>query len=136
MNTKETKEKIKELQNQMNDIKKELKRAFYDGLKEIFEKNPAVVSVRANVNNHEFNDGDQTYFSLCCDDLTATLKDGTEVDRFYEADSKEYKEISIIIKNFVNFFEEFDVDDFYEKLFSDAYESILFSFDGKKVSVE
>lgn len=124
MNTDYIKNRIKEQQN-------ELAAVFESGLEELFKKYSNVERIVISINNHEFNDGEATYFGLHYEDLTIILKDGTEVPSFGENTENEK-----IRKEFAMFFEEFDVEDFYEKLYSESYDCIEFSFKNGKVKSE
>lgn len=50
-------------------------------LEDFFTKNSNILYVPIRVNNHEFNDGDATYFGLYCYDLEIEYKDDSEPNK-------------------------------------------------------
>lgn len=125
---------LKNLQQEIVEKKKSLRPLFEDGLQELFAKYPFVKSLRIGLNNHEFNDGDATHFSLYYEDMDVHFTDDVILGG-YENEGEPTDAHKAAHKKFVKFFGEFDVDGFYETLYGDAYESIYFkSKDGKVVS--
>jgi hypothetical protein len=134
----ELKQKYNELQNQIKTQQEELRILFKSGLEELFKLDKNIKSLECRINNHEFNDGDATYFSLYYEDLTMTyiideLGNEIEVDGYNNVK----KEVSAIRENIVGFFKQCDIDNFYEDLFGEkAYESISFNFKDNKLNIE
>lgn len=122
MDITEITNQITSLQKEIADRKKQVGPLFQKGLKELFKKHPTVSDITISINNHEFNDGDATYFSFYYDDLSVEYKAGRE----YDAEATD-KADSAIQKEFVKFFKQFDVDSFYEDLYSDEHESVTIS---------
>lgn len=124
---------LKTLQQEIADKKKALRPLFEDGLRELFaSQQPAVKSVEVRINNHEFNDGDATYFGFYYDDLGISFSDGVAIDDYNGDEGEATDRHEAVREEFVKFFGEFDVDGFYETLYGDAYESLSFSYaDGK-----
>lgn len=122
---------IDSLIKELAQKKKELGEQLLDGLKPIFSKYPSVQSFSFHVNNHEFNDGEPTYFSINCEDPSLTLTDGTEVG-CYSNDSAS-PEQEVILEEIAAYFSQFDVDDLFEELFGDAYGTLTIQLQGDKV---
>lgn len=121
---------LKDLQKEIVKKKKSLRPLFETGLAELFMKHPLVKSLEVSVNNHEFNDGEPTYFGLHYENLTVHFSDGVELSSY---DDRELPQHEAARDEFVKFFGEFDVDGFYETLYGDAYESLTFECRGGKV---
>ncbi len=131
MKTNEITKEIKDLQEQIKNKITDLQSLFKDGLKDLLAANPDIDNISCYINNHEFNDGDSTYFSFSYEEPVLTLKDGTEYDNYDDIPNKEHDKVR---KEFVTFCKQFDVDGFYESLFGEQYESIGFSLDKGKLS--
>lgn len=114
---KETLNKIKDLNEQLIDVKKQLVAEFKAELKKIFVDNPTLDSIEMYVNNHEFNDGDTTYFEIGYEDLKIVI-DGDEVERDYDDNNS-----NPIIESLVHLFGE--VQCIHEDLYGDEYEHIV-----------
>ncbi len=130
-NTKNTLNKIKEAEEAIKTAKQELEKLFKQELTELLvkyrvEPNP-LKSIHMVLNNHEFNDGDATYFGLHYENLTVTFEDEigneTEVDS-YGDEKLEFKKIR---EEFVELFSNFDTNGFYEDVFGRFSESLDFS---------
>lgn len=130
MSKETTIQQLKALQRQIEEQKKNLKPLLEAGLAELFEKHPTVKTLEVGVNNHEFNDGEPTYFSLRYNDMTVHFYDGIELSSY---DARELPQHEAARDEFVKFFDEFDVDGFYEEVFGDAYESLTFEVKRGKV---
>lgn len=124
---------LKSLQQEIVEKKKSLRPLFEDGLLALFQKHPVVKSLEVSVNNHEFNDGDATYFGFNYEDMTVNFYDGVVISPYDEDVGSPSKEHGVTRDEFVNFFGEFDVDGFYETLYGDAYESLTFNCKAGKV---
>lgn len=127
-NNKQTKSelklKISEAQKAIKEAQSNLRGLFDEALLEFFKNNPNIAAFSVYVNNHEFNDGDETSFSVYHDSANLTDKDGNEID-----DSEKQEEINSI-------FTSFDIGSFFEQEFSDAYEDLTFSVENNKVITE
>lgn len=102
---------------------------FRGGLEALLRAHPEVDHLSVPLNNHEFNDGDATYFSFTWEDLTMVLNDDEEIDGYDGTD--EQKQLRQV---FVDFFETFDDDALWERLFGDEYESVNFSLSDDKLT--
>lgn len=109
--------KIKELQQSIKDTMKSLEASFKEGLLKFMIEND-IESFDIRVNNHEFNDGDLTYFSLYYEYL--------EIEDLSEE----------VCSKITNFFSLFDVDGFYESIFGDIHEYINFSVKNGKLIIK
>lgn len=118
------KDQIKSLKDTIDESYQSLEAFYNKGLLEIFQANPSLVSISLRVNNHEFNDGDATSFSVYTDCPTLTLKD-------VNGDEEEDVEEGPIFDKLVEFFQLFEYEAFYEKLYGDAYEYINISLNEK-----
>jgi hypothetical protein len=134
-NIKEIKNKINELQKQIESYEKELAAHFDTELETLFASKVNAIegytldSINVGINNHEFNDGDATYFSLHYEDLRLVFTDsiGEEVEIDGYSDHAIEDKAEKIREEIIELFELFDSGDFYESKFGDAYESIQFS---------
>lgn len=124
---------LKDLQNEIIERKKSLRPLFEGGLQELFTKHPTVKNLSVRINNHAFNDGDPTHFSLYYKDgLSVNFSDGVVISAYDGDEGDVTEQHEAIRKEFIKFFGEFDVDGFYETLYGDAYESLTFTCrDGK-----
>lgn len=101
-------QKLRGLYQEITSTQVALKDEFRAELLKLFLENPEVTDLRVSINNHAFNDGSPTHFSLYYEDL--------EIDSEDEA----------VREKFITFFAEYDVADFYETMFGDEYERIHF----------
>ncbi len=130
------KKAITDLQTTIASELKKLDALFDEGLVALLNKNKNAVegytieSLSVRVSNHEFNDGDRTYFHLNYEDcisLYVVDSKGEEVEISYEEDVEFAEKFTDVIKEFESFFGSFDVGDFFENRFGDSYDSISFS---------
>lgn len=124
---------LKDLQQEIVEKKKSLRPLFEDGLLALFQKYPLVKSYEARINNHEFNDGDATYFGFNYEDGAINFTDGVAISEYNGDEGDVTEQHKAIRGEFVKFFSEFAVDGFYETLYGDAYESLTFSCRAGKV---
>lgn len=135
MNTIET------IKNKIEKNKNDLQIIFIEKLTELLKKCsiqfPEFKNIKIHINNHEFNDGDPTYFSLYYTDLIIIMEDtlGNETE-FEKYNIEDKKELQILRKEFVDFFQQFDFDNFYEILFEKFDENIYFSLENGKLKYE
>lgn len=129
MNKSEIKNKIKELELQINSLKEDLSSLFKSELVSLMNGN-GVVRIEMRVNNHEFNDGDATSFSLYYEDLSIILSDGREIEPYSESN----KDLKNLRQEFVDFFGEFQ--SIFESEFGDVYESVAFTIKKDKLTWE
>jgi len=118
---------IDQLNKQIETLNSSKKEIFQSEVNRLLEKHKGKVgSVTIGMNNHEFNDGNATYFSLYVEDLALNFTD--ELGNEYNYDSypkKKIPELELIRDEFVKFFGLFD-DDFYESIYSGKYDEIVF----------
>ena len=79
-------EKLQELNNQRDALLKQMRNEFEGSIKQLFVENENVHGIYMCLNNHEFNDGDQTTFYIGFDDLE--LRD-SEGDEYVNAELRE-----------------------------------------------
>lgn len=137
MTPQETKAQVKQLQEQIAVKLNDLQQVFKDGLKELLLENKQLSQITMYCSNYEFNDGEPEYYSLNYEDLVLHFIDDLGEETDYDGyPDKEDKEKSELRKKFINFFHDFDVDAFYEKLFPDNSETMYFSVKNNKLVIE
>lgn len=117
--------KIESLQKEINNTLDSIRGEFQSGLKDLFIKYPKVKEINVGINNYEYNDGEPESFSLYYDDLTLIDQDDEEYDGYEEG-----HELEKAHDEFVNYFSTFDIDDFFETLYSE-FESLEISLNKK-----
>lgn len=107
---------VEELQKSIRDQYQLLRQEFESGIAEILKnlKDSKIKSISMYLNNHDFNDGEATYFSLYYDDLRLLTNRGREYDGY-----PKNKELDKVRDNCIEFFKQFDVDNFYEKIYGE-----------------
>jgi hypothetical protein len=143
-NAKEIKGQIQTLVAQITEKEKELEKLFDVELKNLFEATTNSVEgytinkVHIYINNHNFNDGEATYFSFAHEDLTlcaTEIETGKEVEIEGYGSDKSPNELKKIRKQFLDFFANFDAGDFYENKYSDSFEGIDYVFENGKLEI-
>jgi hypothetical protein len=125
--TKKIVQEIKDLNAKIADYKSELQTLFKQELTKLLVEHKAVVGhVRVYLNNHEFNDGDATYFGFNHEDLTVVFEDELGNESEYDGYGQATNEQKRIRKTFTDLFSHFDVDNFYETVFSNESGSLRF----------
>lgn len=119
MTNQEIKQKVKQLETEIQALQEESARLFKSELAALMRAKK-VSKVKMGVNNHEFNDGDATYFSLYWEDLTITMNDGRE----RESHGDENKDLELVRKKFITLFSNFQ--SIFEMEFGGAYEEVVF----------
>ena len=99
---KETLNQIQVLNEQLISLKEELEKKFKVELKKIFVDNPTLDQIQMYVNNHEFNDGDTTYFEIGYEDLKIVVN-GEEIEREWDRETGDYKS-NPLIESLINLF--------------------------------
>lgn len=120
-------EAIKVSENALMD---EIQASFLSGLELLKVKLKGVIySARVGVNNHEFNDGDQTSFYIRYEDMEVFYFDDDEeksyVDEYGEPAPQNVMDAK---EELVEFFESYDTNDLYEKIYGGNYEEIEINF--------
>ena len=72
--------KLQELNNQRDALLKQMRSEFEASIKQLFVENENVHGIYMYLNNHEFNDGDQTNFYIGYDDLELRDSEGDEYE--------------------------------------------------------
>lgn len=130
MELKDIKSEINTLREQIEAHNKTLQSLFKENLIELLAKHSVLVeSVYMGMNNHEFSDGDVTHFGLYYQDLNLYGPNGEEYGNYGNETNKD------IVKEFVKFFESFDIDNFYETFMGDFYESVTFKIENGKLTI-
>ena len=118
---------IEKHQAQIEALKKGMKATFKLDLQDLIKKHKDKIDrIVVGINNHEFNDGDATYFGLHYEDMTLVYSDseGEEREQTSYGDS-DNPEMETIRKEFIKLFSAYDVDGFYETLYGDDYEVVV-----------
>ena len=127
MNTEQIDQYI-ELHNKTNALLISVKEEFEKNLKAVFENNPTLVRISMRINNHEFNDGDSTSFSLYYEDLTIIDTDGNEIQRNdYSAEDEDRNNNHPLVKAAFSLFDKYDVNGFFEYLYGDEFDELEIS---------
>lgn len=106
---------IKEKTMRIKTLKTEIKETFNAALKQVFIDYPGLSKIEMRVNNHEFNDGDPTYFSLYIDGMEVTVNKNVFKSEF---DTKLKKYIRPEpLDSLYNLFAQ--TQDYHEDMFSD-----------------
>ncbi len=132
MNT-ETKDKIESLKEQIQTLKKEQISIFNSGLTDLIGQNSEIDNISISINNHEFNDGDETYWALNYEDITITFENGDEFDPYDKNKDKSQEEV---YNKIIDYFRAFDVDNFLEMIFSEYGDNVTLKLDNGKISYE
>ena len=73
-------EKLQQLNNQRDALLKQMRNEFEASIKQLFVENENMHGISMYLNNHEFNDGDQTNFYIGYDDLELRDSEGDEYE--------------------------------------------------------
>jgi hypothetical protein len=119
-----SKTKINEFKK-ISQLVNEVKAEFFENLKQLFVDNPKLALITIRVNNHEFNDGDTTSFSLYYEDLTVMDADGNEYQRLSYIPKDNKKENHPLIIAVYELFEEYDVMDLHERIYGNKHSRIV-----------
>jgi hypothetical protein len=136
-NVKKINTTIKDLQKQIENAEKELAGYFDTEVEALFKETKDSVKgftlerITIGVNNHEFNDGDPTHFSVYHEDATLVFSD--EIGEEYEINGYQdaNKQLDEIREKFTELFALFDTGNFYESKFGEAYGEITISYKNK-----
>ena len=120
-------DKLHEILKIKNAAEEETKVEFGENLNQLFVDNPTLRSFSMTVNNHEFNDGDPTRFSLYYESVTVTDTDGNEVERDDYSCKPDRNLSHPLVVAVYNLFEKYDIGDIYEELFGSDYDGLTIS---------
>jgi sulfur carrier protein ThiS len=113
--------KITELKNLLKQVETSKQEAiveFNQRVKQLFVDHPSLSRIQIRVNNHEFNDGDRTYFEVdYTDSLVIMDSDGNEY--FYDD-----KDVNPIVNAVWQLFSEYNADNMHELMYGDEYETL------------
>lgn len=118
------KSELAQLNLQIHNLRERTEVNFKSDLKDLLEMYKGKFDrLEIGVNNHEFNDGDATYFSLHYEDMTLVYSDelGNESEQspYGEKDNPDMEAIRV---KFVELFRAYDIDGLYESLYESEYE--------------
>jgi hypothetical protein len=119
-----SKTKINEFKK-ISQLVNEVKDEFFENLKQLFVDNPKLALITIRVNNHEFNDGDTTSFSLYYEDLTVMDADGNEYERLSYIPKDSKKENHPLTIAVYELFEEYDIMDLHERIYGNEHSRIV-----------
>ena len=110
----------------VSKLKDEAIEEFFANLKQLFTDNPTLQKIKILINNHEFNDGSPTNFSLYYEDVEITDTESNTVERNdYGSSDPDRNRSHPLVKAVYDLFEKYDVSDLYERIFGDNYDSYL-----------
>ena len=110
---------VEAAQKTIKDNKKNLEEIYKIQIQNILKPYENICAIRIRLNNHEFNDGEATYFSLYYDDVILEFNDGSEYKGYPKVEENEK-----IRQEIRKFFAQFDIEHFYEDMYGDDYESV------------
>lgn len=110
---KDTIKEILALNKTKEKLVSKLKKEFDNKIKDLFKKYPEVDRIAIPINNHEYNDGDDTSFEVYACDMIAFDKNEDEIDSKHAI----YAEI-------INLFELTEIDNIHESWYSKEYGDI------------
>lgn len=126
------KSEINQLRLQIQNLRKKAEVDFKLDLNDLLDKHAGKFDrLDIGINNHEFNDGDATYFSVHYEDMSLVYSDelGNESEQSSYGDT-DNAEMEAIREEFVELFKVYDIDDLYENLYGGEYGSL--SITGKR----
>ena len=111
---------IKSHIQRIEESKKELESLFHSGVKELLQKYD-IQQISMSINNHDYNDGDSTYFALNYEWMKVTFKNSDTYEGECRKNASNYPGI---YKEIVDFFRIFDNNHFYEQIFGEKHERL------------
>ena len=122
--------KLIEQQAIVSKLKVDAKQEFIENLKKLFVDNPTLKSFKIRLNNHEFNDGDATHFSLYYEDVEITDTDNNSFERNdWSSKEADRNASNPLVKAVYELFNNYDVADLHELIFGDHFDRIEISRD-------
>jgi hypothetical protein len=131
MAVSDIKSKLNELNDRRKSLFDELILKFQDDLKSLKDEyKNKIKRIQIIINNHEFNDGDDTYFRFYYEDMTIVFIDENEDGvRLLSSDEEELSQNLKDIENkLIKFFEIYDIEDFYERMYGNKNYKIEIEF--------
>ena len=109
----------------ISKLKLDAKAEFKANLAQLFEDNPTLLQFKIRVNNHEFNDGDATNFSLYYEDVEVTDTDANIFERNdYGCSDPDRNRSNPLVTAVYDLFNRYDTGNLHEYLFGDEYDYI------------
>jgi len=119
-------DQLTKLQESVSKIKIDAKVEFIENLKQLFLDNPTLDTIKIRINNHEFNDGDPTNFSLYYEDMEVTDTDNNIFERNdYGCKDPDRNRTHPLVAAAFNIFNKYNIADLHENFFGDSYDSYL-----------
>lgn len=113
-------DKLTEQYEIISKLKVDGKAEFKANLLQLFEDNPTLLKFKIRVNNHEFNDGDATHFSLYYEDVEVTDADGNIFERNdYGCSDPDRNRENTLVKAVYDLFDRYERGNLHEYLFGD-----------------
>lgn len=117
--------KLTEQYKIVNEIENEAIAEFRSNLAQLFEDNPTLLQFKIRINNHEFNDGDATSFSIYYEDVEVTDADGNIFERNdYGSSDPDRNRSNPLVNAVYDLFSTYDTGNLHERLFGDEYDYI------------
>ena len=119
-------DKLTENQKIASELKLLATAEFKANLTQLFETNPTLLKFKISINNHEFNDGEPTHFSLYYEDVSVTDTDQNEFERNdYGCKDPDRNRSHPLAKAVYELFHKYDIDNFHEHIFGGLYDRYL-----------
>lgn len=125
------KSELKDLSDRRESLIQEIILKFQEELESLKrEYRNKIKRIRISINNHEFNDGESTYFGFYYEDMTITFFDDNEDGRrLLTSDEDELPEnLKDVVNKLIKFFGDYDVEDLYERVYGGEYEEVEIDF--------
>lgn len=109
----------------VSKLEADAKAEFKANLIQLFEDNPTLLQFKIRINNHEFNDGDPTNFSLYYEDVEVTDTDANIFKRNdYGCSDPDRNCSNPLVKAVYDLFDRYDTGNLHEYIFADEFDYI------------
>lgn len=123
-------DKLTEQYEIVSKLKVDAKAEFKANLVQLFADNPTLLQFKIRINNHEFNDGDATNFSLYYEDVEVTDTDANIFERNdYGCSDPDRNRSNPLVKAVYDLFDRYDRGNLHEFIFGDEYDYMEISRD-------
>ena len=106
----------------VSNLTVDARQEFLANLKQLFDDNPNLTQIKMRINNHEFNDGDPTDFSLYYENVEVTDSDNNIFERNdYGSSDPDRNRSHPLVSAVFDLFDMYAVGDLYESIFGEEY---------------
>lgn len=110
----------------VSKLKVEAEAEFKANLAQLFADNPTLLQFKIRINNHEFNDGDATNFSLYYEDVEVTDTEGNIFERNdYGCTDPDRNRSHPLVTAVFDLFDKYDTANLHEYIFGEEYDTYL-----------